>query len=141
MARVSCDPADGTWFGGRGSWIFFLCDDGGSGMMRVLVCGGRTFENWKVISKELSEIKPTVIIQGGAPGADRLAAKYADVNGIPLVTYPALWSRGKKAGPQRNAFMLEDSRPDIVIAFPGGYGTQDMVNKSKLAGICVVEVQ
>ncbi len=108
--------------------------------MRVLVCGGRTFENWKVVSQHLSEIKPTVIIQGGASGADRLAAKYADVNGIPLVTYPALWSRGKKAGPQRNAFMLEDSRPDIVIAFPGGNGTRDMIDKAKRAGVRVLEI-
>lgn len=108
--------------------------------MRVLVCGGITFDNWKTVHRELSGIGPTVIIQGGAPGADRLAAKYADVNGVPLVTYPALWSRGKKAGPERNAFMLEDSRPDIVVAFPGGRGTQDMVDRARKAGLLVTEV-
>ena len=111
-----------------------------SGGIRVLVCGGRTFDNWKTVHRELSGIGPAVIIQGGAPGADRLAAKYADVNGVPLVTYPALWSRGKKAGPERNAFMLEDSRPDIVIAFPGGRGTQDMVDRVRKAGLHVTEV-
>lgn len=105
--------------------------------MRVLVCGGRTYEEWKTVSRVLASLKPTVIIQGGAPGADRLAAKWADVNGVPLVTYPALWHQGKKAGPIRNDFMLKDSRPDLVVAFPGGKGTEDMVRKAQDAGIAV----
>ena len=103
--------------------------------MRVLVCGGRSYEQWTTVRKTLEELRPTVIIQGGAPGADRLAAKWADVNGVPLVTYPALWSQGKRAGPQRNAFMLTDSRPDIVVAFPGGRGTQDMIMKAAEVGV------
>lgn len=105
--------------------------------MRVLVTGGRSFEEWSKVQRLLSEVKPTVVIQGGAPGADRLAAKWADINGIPLVTYPALWKQGKKAGPIRNAFMLADSRPDLVIAFPGGSGTADMVSRAEAAGIPV----
>lgn len=103
--------------------------------MRVLVCGGRTYEEWKTISKTLREINPTVIIQGGAPGADRLAAKWADVNNVPVITYPANWKQGKKSGPMRNAFMLQDSRADLVIAFPGGPGTKDMINKTRDAGV------
>lgn len=105
--------------------------------MRVLVCGGRSFETWGVVQKALAEVKPSVVIQGGAPGADRLAAKWADVNHVPLVTYPALWHQGKKGGPVRNAFMLQDSRPDIVVAFPGGAGTRDMIAKAEAAGIPV----
>lgn len=106
--------------------------------MRVLVCGGRTFDNWRLVRDTLNEHQPTVIIQGGAPGTDRLAAKYADVHAIPLVTYPALWRQGKKAGPLRNAFMLRDSRPDIVIAFPGGRGTDNMVLLAESSRICDV---
>lgn len=110
--------------------------------MRVLVCGGRTYENWKIVRDQLAKLRPTVIIQGGAPGADRLAAKYADVNGIPLVTYPALWSRGKKAGPERNAFMLRDSRPDVVLAFPGGRGTDNMITLVEKAGaVRIIKVE
>lgn len=86
------------------------------------------------------KISPSVVIQGGARGADALAAKWADHNGVPLVTYPPLWSRGRKAGPERNAFMLMDSRPDLVIAFPGGRGTADMVSRAKAAGIEVIEI-
>lgn len=107
--------------------------------MRVLVCGGRKFDNWKAVHRELHDIGPTVIITGGATGADALAGKWANHNGIPLVTYPALWSRGRKAGPERNAFMLRDSRPDMVVAFPGGAGTADMVARAKKAGLLVTE--
>lgn len=106
--------------------------------MRVLVCGGRNYDEWKSVSRVLSDLMPSVVIQGGAPGADSLAAKWADVNGIPLVTYPALWKQGKKAGPMRNKFMLADSRPDLVVAFPGGRGTDEMV---KLAEACGVPVK
>lgn len=70
--------------------------------MRLLVCGGRSYEDWNVISKTLKEINPTILIQGGAAGADRLAHKWADHNGVPVVTYPANWSAGKKGGPMRN---------------------------------------
>lgn len=108
--------------------------------MRVLVCGGRNYENWRTAHRTLSELRPSVIIQGGARGADSLAAKWADINGVPLVTYPALWKQGKKAGVMRNAFMLADSRPDLVVAFPGGRGTADMVGRARVAGVEVREV-
>lgn len=107
---------------------------------RVIVCGGRTYDNWKRIHKELSELQPAVIIQGGAPGADRLAAKWADKNGVPTVTYPALWSRGRAAGPLRNRFMMEDSRPDLVVAFPGGRGTIDCVTKAREYNLPIVTI-
>lgn len=108
--------------------------------MRVLVCGGRNYDRWSTVQKTLAEIKPDVIIQGGAGGADALAARWADVNGVPLVTYPALWRQGRKAGPIRNAFMLADSRADLVVAFPGGNGTDDMVKKAEAAGVQVRRV-
>lgn len=105
------------------------------------MCGGRTFDNWGVVSRTLRKINPGIIIQGGAPGADRLAAKYAECNGIPLITYPALWrSHGKAAGPLRNAFMLRDSRATLVVAFPGGPGTAHMVKHAKEQNVEVYRV-
>jgi hypothetical protein len=32
-------------------------------------------------------------------------------------------------------------RPDVVIAFPGGAGTADMVRKARVAGVRVMEVE
>lgn len=107
--------------------------------MRVIVCGGRDFYEWRTLHEALIEVMPSgsgnVIIQGGASGADRLAIKWAEANGASVVTYPANWRSGKKGGPMRNQFMLEDSRPDMLIAFPGGAGTADMVHRAAEAGL------
>ena len=111
--------------------------------MRVIVCGGRSYDEWRTVAHTLDTMDPTisVLIQGGAPGADRLAEKWANTRGVPVVTYPANWSRGKKAGPERNDFMLRDSRADLVVAFPGGRGTEDMIRRAEMAGVPVVSVR
>jgi hypothetical protein len=37
--------------------------------------------------------------------------------------------------------MLDQGKPEVVVAFPGGRGTADMVRRAKLAKILVVEVK
>ena len=85
-----------------------------------------------------------VIITGGASGADEVAQDWAIVNWCQFETYPVTpeeWARlGKKAGPLRNARMLAEGKPDLVLAFPGGTGTADMVSKAKAAGVPVREI-
>ena len=116
--------------------------------MRVLVCGGRNFDDRSAMARVLRRFKPAiptdddlaehVIITGGASGADELAAQYAEVFGIRLRVYPADWkTHGRAAGPIRNQKMLDEGKPDLVIAFPGGRGTADMVRRAKAAGIPV----
>lgn len=115
--------------------------------MRVLVCGGREFYDKKLLKKTLDELHKkqpiTCIIQGGANGADWLAKHWAMAyGGMPQEEYKADWTRqGHSAGPKRNAIMLKASRPDLVIAFPGGKGTADMVRKAKAAGLTVMEIK
>ena len=46
----------------------------------------------------------------------------------------------KKAGPLRNQRMLDEGKPDLVVAFPGGGGTKDMVRRSVKAGVPIHEV-
>lgn len=104
--------------------------------MRVLVCGGRHYANKDRVSKILLKIHGKfnieVIIQGGAPGADSLAADWAKESGIDLITYAAEWSKyGPSAGPRRNRIMAKEGRPDITVAFPGDKGTRDMISVSK----------
>lgn len=116
--------------------------------MRVLVCGGRDFDDRSLMAKTLRRFKPSiptdddlaehVIIAGGARGADELAAQYAEVFGIRLRVYPADWkTHGRAAGPIRNQRMLDEGKPDLVIAFPGGRGTEDMVRRARAAGVPV----
>ena len=76
-----------------------------------------------------------ILIQGGAPGADRLAKTWADQYGVHHADVPALWDfYSKGAGPRRNSAMLL-LQPDFLIAFPGGNGTADMISKATKAGV------
>lgn len=108
---------------------------------RVLVCGGRTFNDANLVNVTLNLLNPRVLINGGAPGADRLARMWAGYRCIPTFTFPADWERkGRSAGPLRNQAMIDIGKPDLVIAFAGGSGTADMVRRARKAGIEVREV-
>jgi hypothetical protein len=110
--------------------------------VRILVCGGRDYDSYDTIARVLDEYgDDTVIIHGAARGADALADQYATVRRWPAVRFPANWTQlGRGAGSERNARMLRDGKPDLVIAFPGGRGTADMVTRARRAGVPVLEV-
>ncbi len=113
--------------------------------MRVLVCGGRTYQDrarvYAVLDKLHGEAGITYLCEGGARGADQLAREWAYKEGLPQDTFEADWeNQGSFAGPARNKRMLEEGKPDLVIAFPGGRGTADMVRKARRAGVEVVEI-
>lgn len=125
--------------------------------MRVLVCGSRTIANPKLkdrdtVRSELNYVANVLqqgygtydcIIQGEAPGADLTAKAWAWRNGVPTADFPADWKRfGKSAGPRRNALMLSEGKPDLVLAFIDkplheSRGTRDMVAKAADAGVTV----
>lgn len=112
---------------------------------RVLVCGGRNFDKTLILVtwlRALHEIDPfSVVIEGGANGADRLARSWASLNDIPVSTYYAHWDLyGKSAGWRRNQQMLDEGKPDLVVAFPGGKGTADMVKRALAYGVRVIRV-
>lgn len=113
-------------------------------MTTILVTGGRAYANREHLTRTLDDLARTraiaVIIHGNAPGADSLAAVWARRSHVPVEAYPADWRKGRGAGPERNARMLANSKPDLVVAFPGGRGTADMVRRAKDAGVRVVEV-
>jgi YspA, cpYpsA-related SLOG family len=111
----------------------------------VLVCGGRNYAARDRVFRTLDEMhaqqRIAVLIHGGATGADTLAGEWAKAWQVHESVYPALWkTQGHAAGPIRNQFMLDESKPDVVIAFPGGKGTEDMVGRAMQAGVRVVMV-
>lgn len=108
--------------------------------MRTLVCGGRDFADWRYLCRMLDGAGVTLVIHGGAAGADTLAGRWAASRGVPAEVYPADWSRwGRAAGPRRNREMLGRGCPDVVVAFAGGRGTANMVGQARAAGVPVVE--
>ena len=127
--------------------------------MRVLVCGGRDFANAALLESLLdqkhSELDFTVLIHRAAVGADTLAGEWAQSRGIDVASCPAQWSvhdpnwcrcsnsrrpHCPSAGARRNAQMLQDAKPDLVIAFPGGNGTADMVRRAEAAGVATCRI-
>ena len=113
--------------------------------MRVLVCGGRDFNDRQLLAQTLADLHLTkrieVIIHGCAMGADTIAGWWARFAGVEELRFPADWRTHKKAaGPIRNTEMLREGRPDLVVAFHGGRGTADMVKKARASGVRVIEV-
>ncbi len=113
--------------------------------MRVLVCGGRNFNDENYLIEALHilgmRIPLSAIIQGGARGADLLAKHFAHEYGIPAFEFRAQWKQyGKAAGHIRNKRMLEEGSPDMVLAFPGGPGTANMIAQARAADVPVIEL-
>jgi hypothetical protein len=111
----------------------------------VLVCGGRDYADrervFSLLDLAHAASEFSCVIHGCARGADTLAGDWAEVRNIPVERYPALWEQhGRRAGSVRNQLMLTDGKPDLVIAFPGGAGTADMIRRSKAAGLLVAEI-
>lgn len=108
--------------------------------MRVIVCGGRNYADEAFVETELDRLhsnKPIkLLMHGGATGADALAAAWAERSGVKVEEFQAYWKKyGKSAGPRRNRAMIQYGEPDLVVAFPGGDGTTDMVKKARSAKI------
>lgn len=109
----------------------------------MLVCGGRDFPSPAQVFRYLDEYHAKTpiseLIQGGARGVDTFAKEWAWHNGLIIYTCKAEWEKyGRAAGHIRNARMLE-WKPDVVIAFPGGSGTANMMMQARKAGVPVVE--
>ncbi len=117
--------------------------------LRVLVCGGRTYDDQQKVDQTLSRLhrrsRIDLIIHGAQKGADTLASEWAKRNGVPELPFPVSdeeWKRiGKSAGPARNQRMLDIGRPNLCVSFPGGRGTADMVARASLVGLPTMQIR
>ena len=127
---------------------------------RVLGCGGRDYGDYARVCQVLDIIQPRFVIHGAARGADSLVDRYAQEHGIPQQAYPALWNAHggqddplpcsdqckqsgtcRAAGFRRNLQMLKRGVPTLVVAFPGGRGTDHMMTSARAAHVHVVKIQ
>ena len=124
--------------------------------MKIAVVGGRDFNNYNSVCLALAEFKPSMLISGGATGADALAEKFSRDFGTPIRVYKANWhdytppciigtnkyghKYNKLAGMNRNTKIIEDC--DMVIAFWNGVstGTKDSIDKANALGKKVVVI-
>lgn len=113
----------------------------------MLVTGGRGYEDADHVRAALDRIHAVtpigVLIHGDAQGADKLAKRWARLRGVPQLPFkvtPSMWEeQGLSAGSRRNGQMLEVGKPDLVVAFPGGIGTENMIKQAGKAGVPVRE--
>ena len=115
--------------------------------MKLLVTGGRFWFNRIETDLFLEFIHEhegiTTLIHGDAAGADTLCGEWAIRNNIAVEVYPITkedWRRlGNKAGPIRNQQMIDDGKPDMLVAFPGANGTADMKRRAKRHKLEIME--
>ena len=110
--------------------------------MRVVVCGGHDYSDSFRLFAEMNALHKrhrfSAVITGGGHGADRIAYDWARVHGLATEVFRAEWERdGKDAAFLRNQRIIDEGKPHLVVAFPGGKGTADMVQRAKEAGIRV----
>lgn len=126
--------------------------------MRVIICGDRSWYDYAFIFRWVEQLllnhqeihhvlkdypdgfPPLVIIEGEARGVDMMARVAAEYLGIEVQRFPADWKKyGRKAGPIRNQAMIDEGKPDFIMAFhdnfKNSHGTKNMIEKAKKAGI------
>lgn len=114
---------------------------------RIAIVSDRDFDNFEFLEKEIlllcnrNNWEISLIVSGGASGADNLAERFADKYQIKiLIHYPDWDLYGKKAGFVRNQLIVDDS--DIVIAFWDGAstGTKSTIDFAKNEGKEVIVI-
>ena len=78
-----------------------------------------------------------VLVHGGGPGVERIAAQWAERNGVHQVVCKPDWDRHGRAAPFRRNEELLNLLPKGVIAFPGSGITENLVDRARQMGIPV----
>ena len=131
--------------------------------MRIIIAGGRDFNDYEMLARECNHIfinlaqeghfpinvnesrKFIEVISGTANGADKLGEKFAQDYKLIVKCFPANWNLyGKSAGYRRNEQMAIYAKEDngVLIAFWNGQskGTKHMIDLAKKHGLKVFVV-
>ena len=106
----------------------------------VAIAGGKDADPAAVIARlEAARAKYSdiVIVHGGGPGVDRIAARWAETNGVHQIVCKPDWEKHGRAAPFRRNDELLNLLPKGVIAFPGSGITDNLVDKARQLGIPV----
>lgn len=111
--------------------------------MRIAVVGSRDFSDYQLLSSTLAPFRKniSVLVSGGARGADSLAEQWANVNGVETLIFKADWEKyGKSAGMRRNQTIIDNA--DCVVAFWDGEssGTANSISIARKAGLNVITI-
>jgi hypothetical protein len=113
--------------------------------VHVVVTGGREYQDRKTVEQTLDDLPIAKLYVGDAKGADRLAHHWAIKRKVPYQMFVANWKLyGGTAGRIRNEEMVATAAMQpvrtILVAFPGGEGTRDCVQRARHHGLAVMRV-
>ena len=110
----------------------------------VAVTGGKDVSQPAAIFQRLDKVREKytdmVLVHGGGPGVERIAASWAEQRGVHQVVCKPDWDRHGRAAPFRRNDDLLNLLPKGVIAFPGSGITENLVDKARQLGIPVHKV-
>lgn len=114
--------------------------------MKLAIVGSRYFENYELFTSVVQDWiekngTPEVIISGACRGADRLAARFAKENNIPLKEFPFISSMGRAGGPARNTLIVQEATHMIAFPQSDSGGTADSIRKAEKKGIPLLVFQ
>ena len=110
----------------------------------VAITGGKTVSDadavWTTLDSARAKYGDMVLLHGGGPGVEKIAASWAEARGVNQVVCRPDWNAHGKAAPFRRNDELLNLLPKGVIAFPGSGITGNLVDKAKQLGIPVYSV-
>ena len=110
----------------------------------VAVAGGKEANDAGKIIAHLDKVKAkyadVVLVHGGGPGAEKIAAGWAERNGVHQIVCKPDWDAHGRAAPFRRNDELLSLLPRGVVAFPGSGITDNLVDKARSLGIPVQKV-
>ena len=110
----------------------------------VAITGGKNVADadavWTTLDRTREKHGDMVLLHGGGPGIEKIAASWADARGVDQVVCRPDWNAHGKAAPFRRNDELLNLLPKGVIAFPGSGITGNLVDKARQLGIPVHHV-
>ena len=95
---------------------------------------------WKALDRVLAKHPDMVLVHGGGPGVDKIAASWAEARGVKQVVCRPNWKAYENAAPFRRNDDIINLMPKGIVAFPGSGITANLVDKARQAGIPVMEM-
>ena len=108
----------------------------------IAVAGGKTVNDPGAVFTRLDKVRAkyadVILVHGGGPGVEKIAAQWAERNGVHQVVCKPDWDRHGRAAPFRRNDDLLNLLPKGVIAFPGNGITENLIDKATKLGIPVM---
>ena len=104
----------------------------------MAITGGKTVGDadtvWATLDRTREKYGDMVLLHGGGPGVEKIAASWAEARGVNQVICRPDWSAHGKAAPFRRNDELLNLLPKGVIAFPGSGITGKPRRQGEAAG-------